>query len=186
MPPGTCASLLSLPPEDTSTEASMDETWHMCSQRAFCEHWQSHSARGLRLGGLPSVPWHIAAARCPGRLCLWFWPDLTLASSWSNLRIWGGHRSCERGWILFQTGPRPRPGACYDALWCVSQILYRWDRPKQSSININVVHIPLCMYITKTQRLPYFWRSMQYNQMRAVKNRGFTDLTNDRCIANKK
>ena len=87
MTPGTFASYLSPLPADTYTEASPNGTWHMCSQRACPEHCQSHSARGHVSGGHPSFMWPLAVARCPGRLCLWSYPDLLLVSSWRNLQI---------------------------------------------------------------------------------------------------
>ena len=51
-------------------------------------------------------------------------------------------------------------------------------------MDINVVHLPLCMYITKTQNFPYGWRSMQYNQTTTVNSCGFTGLANEKCIVN--
>ena len=43
-------------------------------------------------------------------------------------------------------------------------------------MNINELHLPLCIYITKTQRFSYCWRSMQYNQMKTVNSRGLSVL----------
>ena len=73
MPPGTFDSLPSPPPADTSSGALPNGTWNQCSQHACREHYPSHSSRGHRSGGLISVPWPMAAARCP---------------DWSNLRSW--------------------------------------------------------------------------------------------------
>ena len=117
MPPGTFSSSPAPAPEDTSPEYSPNGNWHLCSRRACREHCQSHSTRGHGSERHPYVPWPLAAARRPGRLRLWSWPALPLASSRRNLRRWGGRRARERGWKLFRPGPRPCQGARCDAMW---------------------------------------------------------------------
>ena len=36
----------------------------------------------------------------------------------------------------------------------LSWISFRWDKQNSSSMNINELHLPLCLYITKTQHYP--------------------------------
>ena len=70
----TSASSASPPPADTSPLFSLCGSWRQCSQNACREQCQSRSTRGHGSGGLPSVPWPLAAACRPGLLNLWSRP----------------------------------------------------------------------------------------------------------------
>ena len=76
------SSLTSMPPIETFTVSSPNGTWRLCSQRACCEHRNSHSAKGHRSRGHPSVPWPLEV---PWMMWIWTCPDLPLASSRRNL-----------------------------------------------------------------------------------------------------
>ena len=66
----------------------------------------------------------------------------------------------------------------------LSRIFFRCDKQYISSMNINELHLTLCLKITKTQRLPVLLADYVIESNDNREQLRFIGCNNDKCIVN--